>query len=66
MGFPLQNHGTSATLLINYISYTHIVHKDILSHNRIIKYIRDDDQIVTSEIQGWCDNITSQIKILPW
>ncbi len=42
-----------------------MVHKEILSHNRVLKYIRADDQFVTNEIQDWCDNITPQIKILP-
>ena len=60
-GFPLQNHGTSATI----IEKLNIVHKDIISHNRVLKYIRADDQFVTSEIQNWCDNCTPQIKKFP-
>ena len=46
-GFPLPNHGTSATIIEKLI----IVHKEILSLLRVLKYIRADDQFVTSEIQ---------------
>ena len=60
-GFPLQNHGTSTTI----IEMLNIVRKEIISHNRVLKYIRADDQFVTSEIQTWCDNCTPQIKIFP-
>ena len=47
-GFLLQNHGTSATIIEKLI----ILHKEILSHNRVLKYIRAYDQFVTSEIQA--------------
>ncbi len=60
-GFPLPNHGTSATIPDKLI----IVHKEIISHNGVLKCIRADDQFVTSEIQAWCDNCMPQIKILP-
>ena len=60
-GFPLQNHGTSTTI----IEMLNIVRKEIISHTRVLKYIRADDQFVTSEIQAWCDNCTPQIKIFP-
>ena len=60
-GFPLQNHGTSATIIDKLV----IVQKAIISQNRIFKYTRADDQFVTTEIQAWCDNCTPQIKILP-
>ena len=60
-GFPLPNHGTSNTI----IEKLNIVKKEIISLNRVLKYIRADDQFVTSEIQNWCDNCTPQIKILP-
>ncbi len=43
-GFPLQNHDTSATI----IDKLNIVHKKILSYNRVLKYIRADVQFVTS------------------
>ena len=45
--------GTSATI----IEKLNIVHKDIISHNRVLKYIRADNQFVASEIEAWCDNI---------
>ncbi len=48
-----------------YVTELIIVHKEIISHNRVIKYIRADDQFVTSDIQAWWDNCTPQIKIFP-
>ncbi len=50
-GFPLQKNGTSTTI----IEELNIIHRDILSQDRVLKYIRADDQFVTSEIQAWCD-----------
>ncbi len=49
-GFPLQNHGTSATIIEKLI----IIHQKLLSHNRVLKFLRADDQFVTAEIQAWC------------
>ena len=60
-GFPLQNHGTSATIL----EKLDIVHKELLSQHRVLKFIRADDQFVTADIQTWCNNMTPQIKLLP-
>ena len=45
-GYPLPNHGTSASIIDKLI----IVHQEIISHNRILRYIRADDQFVTSDI----------------
>jgi hypothetical protein len=47
-GFPLPNHGTSATI----IEKLNIEHKALISYNCDLKYIRADDQFVTSEIQA--------------
>ena len=60
-GFPLQNHGTSSTIIEKLL----IVHKEILSHGRILKFIRADAQFVTNEIQTWCNNCTPQVQLLP-
>ncbi len=45
-GFPLQNHGTSTTI----IEKLNIVHKDFISHNRVLNYIRADEQFAKSAI----------------
>ena len=60
-GFPLQNHGTSNTI----IEKLNIVLKEILSHGRILKIIRADAQFVTSDILTWCANCTPQVQLLP-
>ena len=60
-GFPLQNHGTSNTI----IEKLTIVHREILSHGRILKIIRADAQFLTHEIQTWCNNCTPQVQLLP-
>lgn len=60
-GYPLPNHGTSASIIEKLI----LVYQELQSHNRILKFIRADDQFVTSEIQTWCNSCTPQVKILP-
>ena len=42
-----------------------MVNQEIQSHNRILRFIRADDQFVTSDIQAWCNSCTPQVKILP-
>ena len=48
-GYPLPNHGTSASIIEKLI----MVNQEIQSHNRILRFIRADDQFVTSDIQAW-------------
>jgi hypothetical protein len=60
-GYPLLNHGTSASIIEKLI----LVYQELSSHNRILKFIRADDQFVTSERQTWCDSCTPQVKRLP-
>ena len=53
------NHNLSALTIIDnstIIEKLNIVHKEILSNGRILKIIRADAQLVTSEIQNWCAN----------
>ncbi len=51
--------GISSNTIIEKLN---IVYKEMISHNRVLKYIRADDQFVTSEILNWCDNSAPQIK----
>ncbi len=46
-GYPLPNHGTSASIIIKLI----LAYQELSSHNRILKFIRADDQFITSDIR---------------